>query len=181
MYYLLFDDYEMASKVAINPGEPSLGRIRVDSVAPPHSLTSIKRCVSRVEGNPALAYADLFANTTCDTPLQEERHISILPTEGPGMSPNEPISIVHVKNPSIPDGRYVIKSRAWDIYWKTEHNPISRVRFWPCPMNYAMDYVKKCNDMQVRKYISPIIHSVQMIKFVFASGTSHKMLMVTSL
>ena len=43
VYYLLYaDGYEMPSKVAIDPDEPSLGRIRADSVAPPHSPTSIK-------------------------------------------------------------------------------------------------------------------------------------------
>ena len=94
----------MASKVAIDPEEPSLGRIQGDSIAPPHTPTSIKLCISRVERNPALWHADLFADTTCDTPLKHG-HISILHTDGPGLSPNEPMAIVQVKNPSIPDGR----------------------------------------------------------------------------
>ena len=95
MYYQLYaDDYEIPSKVAIDPEEPSIGRIRADSVAPPHSPISIKRCISRVERNPALAWhADLFADTSCDTPLKEG-HISILRTDGPGLSPNDPMAIV---------------------------------------------------------------------------------------
>jgi hypothetical protein len=124
VYYLLYaDDYEMPSKVAIDPEEPSLGRIRADSVAPPHSPASIKRCISRVERTPALAHADLFADISCDTPLKEG-HISILRTDGPGLSPNEPMAIVQmpivqVESPSIPDGKYVIKNRAADILERT--------------------------------------------------------------
>ena len=94
MYYLLYaDDYEMPSKVAFDPKKPSLGRILAHSVAPPQSPASIKRCISRVEKTPALAHADLFADISCDTPLKE-RHISLLHTDGPGLSPNEPMAIV---------------------------------------------------------------------------------------
>jgi hypothetical protein len=155
VYYLLYaDNYPIPSKVAIDPEEPSLGRIRADSIAPPHNPTSIKRCISRVERNPALVHADLFADTSCDTPL-EEIHISILRTDGPGLSPNEPMAVVHVKKKpesepdplpvacaSIPDGRYLIKNRAADIYWAAWNNPIRMVSFYPTTMEYAgkIDY-----------------------------------------
>ena len=132
VYYLLYaDDYEIPSKVALNPEEPSLGRIRADSVAPPHSLATIKNCISKVEGNPALAlpgHADLSANTSCDTPFKEG-HISILPNDGPGLNPNEPMAIVQVKNPSIPDGKYLIKNRASHLYWYAPFNPITTFRY----------------------------------------------------
>ena len=148
MYYLLYaDKYEMPSKVAIDPEEPSLGRIRADSVAPPHSLASIKRCISRVERTPALAHADLFADITCDTPLKEG-HISILCTDGPGRSPNEPMAIV-LEIPEIPDGNYVIKSRAADIYWSAlKLESIKMVYFWPGTMVQA----KEDMDTQVNKH-----------------------------
>jgi len=147
VYYLLYaDNDEVASKVAIDPEEPSLGRIRADSVAPPHSPTSIKRCISRVEENPALAWhADLFADTSCDTPLKEG-HISILRTDGPGLSPNEPMAIVQVrvKDPSIPHGKYFIKSRAAHIFWNAQYNPIRTVYFHPT----SVEYVKKRKQLQ---------------------------------
>ena len=80
--------------LAFDPVEPSLGRIRADCVAPPYSPTSIKRCILRLEGlgnlNPAFTLADLFVDTSCDTPLKEG-HISIS------------------LRPPIPDGKYVIK------------------------------------------------------------------------
>ena len=81
MYYQLYaDDSEMPSKVAIDPDVPSLGRIRVDSIAPPHSPTSIKLCISRVEGKPTLVNSDLFVDRTCDSPTKEG-HISIFHIE----------------------------------------------------------------------------------------------------
>ena len=123
VYYLLYaDKHEMPSKVAIDPEEPSLGCIWADSVAPPHSPATIKRCISRVEKTPALARADVFADITCNTPMKEG-HISILGTDGPGLSPNEPMAIVQVESPSISDGTYLIKNQAADLFWNACHNP----------------------------------------------------------
>jgi hypothetical protein len=155
VYYLLYaDDCELPSKVAIDPEEPSLGRIRVDSVAPPRSLTSIKLCISRVERTPALVNANLFEDTSCDTPLKEGHHNTILRTDGPGSSPNEPMAIVLMGVPSIPDGRYVIKNREVDVYWITLDNPINVVYFYPCTMAWAKQ--KDTLHAQVNEH-SPII------------------------
>ena len=115
MYYLLYaNDYEKPSKVAFNPEKPSLGRIRADSVAPPHSPTTIKRCISRAERTPAFAHADIYLNILSDTPLKEG-HISILRTDCPGLSPEKPMAIA--LDPSLQDGRYCIKNRTANIYW----------------------------------------------------------------
>ena len=151
MYYLLYaleDDCGIPSKVAIDPYEPSLGRIRVDSVAPPHNPTSIKRCISRVERNPALAYAYLFGSTESDAPLKEG-HISILRTDGPGLSPNEPMAIVQRSPPlPIPDGKYVIKNRAKDIFWNAWLRPIETVHFYTSA-GYTIDSAKANTYKQV--------------------------------
>ena len=145
VYYQLYaDDYEIPSKAAINPEEPSLGRIRADSIAPPHSPISIKLCISRVEGNPGLVNTDLFENTTCDTPLKEGQ-ISIFRTDGPGWSPNEPMALVQVKIPSIPDGKYLIKNRGRNVYWCTGYDPITTVYYF----HSTMEDAKKETYMQV--------------------------------
>jgi hypothetical protein len=180
-YHLYADEYEMPSKVAFNPEEPCLGRIRADSVAPPHSPASIKRCISRVEKTPALAHADLFADISCDTP-SKEGHISSLLTDGPGLSPNKPMAIVQmpivqVESPSFPDGRYIIKNRAADIYWTADHNPIKMVYLWATTMAEAKNSSYRFAHVSEN---SPIISSVQKITFL-RSGTSHVILMVTSL
>jgi len=152
LYYLLYGvNYEMPSKVAFDREEPALGRIRVDFIAPPHSPASIIRCISRVKRNQALAlpgHANLFADTSCDTPFKEG-HISFLHTDGPGLSPNEPMAIVQVKKLSIPDGKYVIKNRAVaHIYWcagaAASHNSIKTVHFY----STTMDMAKKHNFYQ---------------------------------
>jgi hypothetical protein len=120
-------------RVAFDPEEPSLGRIRADSIAPPHNPTSIKRCISRVERNPAFAYtADIFADITCETPLKES-HISFLRTDGPGLSPNEPMAILLTIPIPGPDGRYVIKNRTANIFWHagTRNQPITTVFLYP--------------------------------------------------
>ena len=175
MYYQLYaDDSEMASKVAIDSEQPSLGRIRADSIAPPHSPTSIKRRISRVERNPALVSSNIFADTSCDTPLTEG-HISIFRTDGPGLSPNEPMAIVQadvqVEVTSIPDGRYVINNRAAKIYWGADDNPINKVYFF----SRTTEEAKENPIFQVNDH-SPIILVLRRIT-LFQSGTSHKMLM----
>jgi hypothetical protein len=164
VYYLLYaDNYEMPSKVAFDPDESSLGRIRVDSIAPPHTSATIKRCISRVERTPAIAHADLFADISCNTPLKEG-HISILLTDGPGLSPNEPMAIVQMpivqmESPSFPDGRYIIKSRAGEVFWNAQFmNTITSVNF----ITGGADTIAKAttdsayNFMKVNEH-SPII------------------------
>jgi hypothetical protein len=142
VYYVVYaDNYAMPSNVAFDPEEPSLGRIRVDSVAPPHSPTSIKQCISRVERKPTLAlwHANLFADTSCGgTPLKEG-HISLL-TDGPGLNPNEPMAIVLTPPIPGPDGKYLIKNRAADIYWNANHIPITTVSFYSTTMENARKY-----------------------------------------
>ena len=153
VYYLLYaDDCGVPSKVAYDPEEPSLGRIQAESVAPPHSPASIKRCISRVEKIPALAHAEIFADISCDAPLKEG-YISILGTDGPGLSEDEPMSIiqtpiVQVESP-IPEGRYGIRSRAVDFLWNSAgENPIEVIRFYR-----GSAQAKDVNGLQVRSII----------------------------
>ena len=166
----------------MDPEEPSLGRIRADAVAPPHNPTSIKRCIARVEKNPELAFAYLFADTSCDTPLKEG-HLSILRRDGPGSSPNVPMAVVQVKAPSIPDGKYLIKNRIMNIYWSTSHSSITiqKVHFYP---NITLEVARaKANSFlhvnepfsQKKKYSKK-----GLINFRFQSGISRMIPMVTS-
>ena len=157
----------MPSKVAFDPEEPSLGRIRVDSIAPPHSPASIKRCISRVERNHAFAlpgHADLFADTSCDTPF-EEGHISILHSDGPGLSPIEPMAIVQleVKTPSIPDGKYIIKSRAADLCWCPAHKLMQTVYLYPTGSD--IENAKIHNHNQVNNHFAIILGVQRIILF----------------
>jgi hypothetical protein len=149
----------MPSKVAIDPEEPSLGRIRADSVPPLHSAASIKRCISRVERTPELADAKLFADISCKTPLKEG-HIPIFRTDCPGLSPNKPMAIVQmpIERP-IPDGTYLIKNRKADIfwlYWNRFKTPSTVVYFDCVTMEQAKKRKKDSDSLEVNKH-SPII------------------------
>ena len=175
MYYQLYaNDCEIPSKVAFDHDEPSIGRIRADCVSPPHSPASIKRYISRVEGRPALLHADLFVDTSCDTPLTEG-HISILHTDGPGQSPDQPMAIVQAEVQaevtSIPDGRYIIKNRAADFYWDADSN--GKVYFYKDTLEYAKRYKYLQVDFSNYSTVQRII--------LFPSMTSQTTLMVTSL
>ena len=156
VYYLLYGvNYEMPSKVGIDPEQPSLGRIRADSVTPPHTPNSIKRCISRVEKNPGLAHADLFADTL------KEGHISLLRTDGPGLSQNEPMAIVQLglgtsgTLASFLDGRYAIKNRAADIFWYVTNKTFKTVYFGTTTVEAVKNHSNAAH-CQVNKN-SPII------------------------
>ena len=180
----------MPSKVAFDTEEPSLGRIRADSVAPPHSPASIKRCISRVERNPALAHANIFADISCVAPLKEG-HISILGTDGPGLSPDEPMAIVQtpiVQTPiiqfpivqvgsPIQNGRYAIKNRAADFFWNSQgQNPIAVVKFYK--LHSAVQETDDHKNLKVRSILQ--LFKCSKDNSLFRSGTSHMILMVTS-
>jgi hypothetical protein len=173
VYYLLYaDDSATPSKVATDPEEPFLGRIRADSVAPPHTPDSIKRCISRVECI-LLIHADLFAGISCDTPLKKGL-IPILRTNGPGLSPDEPMAIVIQVESLILDGKYVIKNRAEDICWALVGGQSRKVYSWTTTLAQA----RAQDDEQVNE-LSLQFSNVQRIIF-FQSGTLHMILMVTS-
>jgi hypothetical protein len=160
VYYLLYaDDHGMSSKVAVDPEEPWLGRIRAESIAPPHTPASIKLHISRVERTPELASANLFEDISCDTPLTEG-HISIIHTNGPGLSPNKPMALVQVNNaldepipisnPLIPEGWYCIKNRAENFFWNAGGNSITTVYFAIATAEQAQQY----KNLQVIEHYS---------------------------
>jgi len=94
LYYQLYSrNGEMHSKVAFVTGEPSIGRIRADSVAPPHTPLAILRCISRVEGKPPLAPAGLYEDRSCKNPMKET-HILIMKGRCPGMTWAKPMAVV---------------------------------------------------------------------------------------
>ena len=152
MYYQIFaDNIEIPSKVFFDPGEPSIGRIRADSVVPPHSLSSIKRRISRVEETPALVNADVFADISADSPLNEGP-ISIHGTDGPGLSPDKPMAIVQV----IPDGKYIIKHRilAADIFWNAwSLGRPTNVVYFHSSENFTLVQAKNYSQFHVRSIL----------------------------
>jgi hypothetical protein len=101
VYYRLYTKgCEVPSKMPINAEEPSLARIRADSVAPPHTVESVKRCISAVERNLAARYGDLYANISCDTPMNKFS-MPILTGNVPGLSQDEPMALVYEEGKGV--------------------------------------------------------------------------------
>ena len=80
--------------------------------------------------------------------------ISILRTDKPGPSPDEPMAIVQ-RGP-IQSGKYAIKNRAEDVYWYSPGDPITTVYFYhPLSVLTAND-LRHNKAFQVNNH-SPII------------------------
>ena len=78
---------------------------------------------------------------------------------------------------SIPDGSYVIKSRAGDLYWSAyKLESTEFVYFWETS---KMEKAKSDRDTQVNEHSTIILVFSEIT--LFRSGTSYEMLMVTSL
>ena len=179
VYYQLYaNNSEIPSKVAFDEEEPSVGRIRGDSVAPPHTPASIKRRISRVEETPELTHADLFEDISSETPMKDGHFFSILGTDGPGLSPNEPMAIVQrpiVESPSIPDGRYFIKNRVADYFWNASGNPIKEVHFYnTTPQASNLNYT----FLHVRSILQ--LFKCSKDNSLYRSGTSHSILLMVA-
>ena len=132
-YQLFSDGDEIRSNVAFDPNEPSLGRIRIDSIAPSHTPATIKRCISRIEETPEIVQADLFANISSDAPLKEG-HISFLRKDAPGLDPDDPMTIVQpIPESPVSDGRYLIKNAVVHAFWNAysgDKKPMGTVNFF---------------------------------------------------
>lgn len=70
------------------------GRTNANLVAPPHTVASIKRHLSRVEDIAGYACIKLFCDTSSAEPLDDNSIIPILTGAGPGSTPGAPIALV---------------------------------------------------------------------------------------
>jgi len=83
----------MPSRNAISRGDSSLARIKALSVAPPHTVASIKRCLCAIERIGDYKGSKIFAELSSEDPL-EEGHIALMTYEGPGATPEWPMVLV---------------------------------------------------------------------------------------
>lgn len=70
-YHMYTGDGTCTSKASFDAEEPSLGCISVINIAPTHNLQSFKRCIPRVEWNPALIAANIYAQLSSDSPSKD--------------------------------------------------------------------------------------------------------------
>jgi hypothetical protein len=81
------------SKQPADPNDAYVGRISVDSVPPPHTAKSIIRCISKVEHIENSMQSQLYVNISSESPI-EEGYISILTSDRPGFTPEDPLAFV---------------------------------------------------------------------------------------
>jgi hypothetical protein len=87
---------EIPSKQPVDPDDPSLGRIKLDSIPPPRTVASMKRTISRVEKVECPQFlpwqAKLFVNMFSESPM-DEAHDPDLAGDFP-FSLDQPMAVV---------------------------------------------------------------------------------------
>jgi hypothetical protein len=82
------------SKYPVDSNKPSVGRISVDSIPPPHTSESIMRCISQIEKlNISPVQSQLFTSILNESPIGEE-HVSVLTDSCPGSAAEDPMAFV---------------------------------------------------------------------------------------
>jgi len=95
LYYRVYtEDGAIPSNAPLDAGDPYLARILAKSVAPPHTVSSLKRCLSKVESIVNHRKTSLFLSTSSQTPMDDGHRLSLLNGSGPGSTPQEPMALV---------------------------------------------------------------------------------------
>jgi hypothetical protein len=99
VYYRIYKkDGAILSKQPADPNDPDVGRIRVDSVPPPHTAASIMRCISKREELDNSKQSLLFVSISSESPI-DEGHVSILTSSRPGATLDNPMAFVESPDP----------------------------------------------------------------------------------
>jgi len=97
IYYNLYtEDGEIPAKHPLNPDaddSPSLARIDNYLVPPPHTLNSIIRCISDVEGFSYNGWHQMFIDIASESPINDN-DVLILKSGDPGAMPEKPLAFV---------------------------------------------------------------------------------------
>jgi hypothetical protein len=99
VYYRLYTkDGPLESINPIYSNDRFIGRILSTSVRPPHTATSLKRHLCKIEGL-ASENCTLYQSLSENTALEDSTRLSLRGTPGPGLSVDDPIALVsgHVR------------------------------------------------------------------------------------
>ena len=95
MYYRAYNDCAaVLSKWPAGSEDATVGRISVDCIPPPHTAASIMRCLAKNEEFAHSEESQLFINIRSESPIGEG-HVSILSSNRPGYTPEDPIVFVN--------------------------------------------------------------------------------------
>lgn len=96
VHYHIYDkDGAIPSKTSFNPDDKSLGRIDTLSIAPPHTVASVKARIVKAEGVASAQKIQLFEDMMDDEVLMNDSSmISLFAQTYPGSGEHEPLAIV---------------------------------------------------------------------------------------
>jgi hypothetical protein len=95
VYYRVYaEDGAVPSANPVYSDDRYLGRITATLVAPPHTVISLKSCLSTVENIDDSVSTSLFIAASSRSPMDDAGRVSILAYPGPGCTPNEPMALV---------------------------------------------------------------------------------------
>ena len=95
VYYRVYtEDFAIPSKVPVNPEDPYLARIVAKSVAPPHTVSSLKRHLCKVEGITNHQDSSLFSTPLSQLAMDNSYRPSVLNDSGSWSTPQEPFALV---------------------------------------------------------------------------------------
>ena len=96
VYYRIYaEDGAIPSVTLAAPGDPFLGRIKARSVAPPHTVQTVKFSIANVENIKDSTSISLFLTPCSQSPMGDTtRRVAILDPTGPGSTPQKPLALV---------------------------------------------------------------------------------------
>ena len=113
MYYRVYRNYSaIRSQHPADSNDPSVGRINVDSVPPPHTAVSIMRCISKAEKLDYSKQSQLFTSISSTSPIGEG-HFPILTNDRPGSMPEDPMAFVELPAPTYKQLRAEALKSKW--------------------------------------------------------------------
>jgi hypothetical protein len=145
VYYLVYQSHgAIESKQPADPHDPFMGRILVDSIPPPHTAASIKRCIVTSEELNNWKDSQLFVNVSRKSPMGKG-HISILTSERPGYTPEDPMAFVEIPHPTF-NRRMRVKYALSEAY-----SYLYIGIYYPCLFLGAQDWKQNPDWLSVRK------------------------------
>ena len=95
VYYRIYaEDGAIPSMTPAAPSNPFLGRIKARSVAPPHTVQTVKRSIAKVENIKDCTNTSLFLTPYSKSPMEDTGKVAILNRSGLGSTPQEPLAVV---------------------------------------------------------------------------------------
>ncbi|KIJ97706.1 hypothetical protein K443DRAFT_9716 [Laccaria amethystina LaAM-08-1] len=90
----VMENGEAASKMSFNKDDTSLGRIEILSVPPPHTVASLKSCITKSEGVSAHDL-QVFEDDMGEVTMKDDDTIALLTDTYPGNVEDQPMAIVY--------------------------------------------------------------------------------------